>query len=217
MSTPAPSRTSRVRLLITVVLTLVVAVPLSVFAIDRFTDVPDSNTFHGSITWLADNEVTLGCNPPTNDEFCPKDNVTREQMAAFMRRLAQTFGNTGTQVNDLNDAVELSTTLTEVLSIDVSPKDEVDVVLNAHVLIGTGDTQGGLYEIRRDSCTGAVVVSSNWAVLDSGGFVSLDTFSLTGFDVIDTATTYVFCVSTSAVTDAAAAQRGLTASWSPSA
>ena len=55
---------------------------------DRFTDVPNSNIFHGDISWLADAGVTLGCNPPANDAFCPGDNVTREQMAAFMRRLA---------------------------------------------------------------------------------------------------------------------------------
>lgn len=33
--------------------------------------------------------VTAGCNPPANDNYCPKANVTREQMAAFMRRLAE--------------------------------------------------------------------------------------------------------------------------------
>jgi hypothetical protein len=192
-------------------------IPIAVIATDAFTDVPESNVFHSSITWMKDNEVTLGCNPPDNDEYCPSDTVTREQMAAFMRRLAQTFGNAGTQVNEITDVVDLSTTLTEVLSIDVTPKAEVNVTLNAHVLIGTGATQGGLYEIRRDSCTGTVVSSSNWAVLDSGGLVSLDTFSLTGFDVTDTTTTYVLCVNTNAATDAAAAQRGLTASWSPDA
>jgi hypothetical protein len=34
--------------------------------------------------------VTLGCNPPTNDEYCPDDLVTRGQMAAFLKR---GFGN----------------------------------------------------------------------------------------------------------------------------
>src|SRR5690606_6120098 len=54
-----------------------------------FTDVPDTNVFHDDIAWLAEAGVTKGCNPPDNTEFCPGDNVTREQMAAFMRRLAQ--------------------------------------------------------------------------------------------------------------------------------
>lgn len=72
------------------VLTLIGAViaPVAVSASHQFTDVPDTNIFHGDIAWLADNGVTQGCNPPTNDMFCPSDNVTREQMAAFMKRLA---------------------------------------------------------------------------------------------------------------------------------
>lgn len=63
--------------------------PLAVTAADRFTDVPNSNVFHDNISWLADAGVTKGCNPPANTEFCPGDNVTREQMAAFMQRLAE--------------------------------------------------------------------------------------------------------------------------------
>lgn len=63
-------------------------IPIAVYAAHNFTDVPDSNTFHNDIAWLADAGVTKGCNPPANSDYCPKDNVTREQMAAFMHRLA---------------------------------------------------------------------------------------------------------------------------------
>ena len=50
---------------------------------------PDSNTFHNDIAWLADAGVTKGCNPPyTNTQYCPDDEVTRGQMAAFMKRFA---------------------------------------------------------------------------------------------------------------------------------
>lgn len=70
-------------------LVTVLAIPLGVYAGHRFVDVPDSNIFHEDIRWLADNGVTAGCNPPTNDRFCPDDSVTRGQMAAFMRRLAE--------------------------------------------------------------------------------------------------------------------------------
>lgn len=65
-----------------------VLLPSVALASHQFTDVPDSNIFHDDIGWLADSGVTLGCNPPANDAFCPKDNVTREQMSAFLRRLA---------------------------------------------------------------------------------------------------------------------------------
>lgn len=74
--------------ILTALIAVVVAIPLVSIAADRFTDVPNSNTFHDDITWLADQGVTRGCNPPQNTRFCPDDPVTREQMAAFMRRFA---------------------------------------------------------------------------------------------------------------------------------
>jgi hypothetical protein len=30
--------------------------------------------------------ITMGCNPPLNDRFCPTEDITRGQMAAFLRR-----------------------------------------------------------------------------------------------------------------------------------
>ena len=62
-----------------------VAVPIAVYASHQFTDVPNTNPFHADIDWLADAGVTKGCG---GSSYCPKDNVTREQMAAFMRRLS---------------------------------------------------------------------------------------------------------------------------------
>lgn len=67
---------------------LVAAAPTAVLASHTFTDVPDSNIFHADIAWLAESGVTRGCNPPENTEFCPDENVTRQQMAAFMHRLS---------------------------------------------------------------------------------------------------------------------------------
>jgi glucose/arabinose dehydrogenase len=52
---------------------------------DWFTD-DDGNVFEADINRLAQAGVTRGCNPPANDEFCPFDPVTREQMAAFLVR-----------------------------------------------------------------------------------------------------------------------------------
>lgn len=78
--------------LVGLVAALALIIPTATWAADKFTDVPDSNIFHDDITWLADAGVTLGCNPPTNDKFCPSTTVTREQMAAFMRRFAQYLG-----------------------------------------------------------------------------------------------------------------------------
>jgi hypothetical protein len=32
--------------------------------------------------------VSLGCNPPTNDLYCPDAKVTRAQLSAFLKRIA---------------------------------------------------------------------------------------------------------------------------------
>ena len=58
--------------------------PVSV-TLNVLTDIEDS-TFVLDIIWLADEGITAGCNPPANDEFCPDNNVTRGQMAAFLVR-----------------------------------------------------------------------------------------------------------------------------------
>jgi hypothetical protein len=52
---------------------------------NRFTD-DNNSVFQGAIDRLATAGVTLGCNPPTNDRFCPDQLVTRGQMAAFLVR-----------------------------------------------------------------------------------------------------------------------------------
>ena len=61
-----------------------VAFPLGVLASHQFSDVPNTNSFHADIDAIADAGVTTGCAP---GKYCPKDYVTREQMAAFLNRL----------------------------------------------------------------------------------------------------------------------------------
>ena len=74
------------RTLLMLILGVILAIPLGAWASHSFTDVPDTNTFHADIEWLAEEGITKGCNPPVNDKFCPNDNVTRGQMAAFLVR-----------------------------------------------------------------------------------------------------------------------------------
>jgi hypothetical protein len=52
---------------------------------EPFSDTAGS-VFAGDIAWLAATGVTLGCNPPANDMFCPDEPVTRGQMASFLAR-----------------------------------------------------------------------------------------------------------------------------------
>jgi hypothetical protein len=50
-----------------------------------FDDV-QSNIFANDIAWLSGMGITVGCNPPTNDRFCPNATVTRGELAAFLTR-----------------------------------------------------------------------------------------------------------------------------------
>jgi len=51
----------------------------------RFID-DDASVHQGGIEVIAAAGITVGCNPPANDEFCPTDQLTRGQGAAFFRR-----------------------------------------------------------------------------------------------------------------------------------
>jgi hypothetical protein len=52
---------------------------------DLFVD-DNGSIFEFDIDKLGATGISRGCNPPDNDRFCPNDYVTREQMAAFIRR-----------------------------------------------------------------------------------------------------------------------------------
>ncbi len=74
-----------------------------------FRDVPPGYLFENDISWLADQGITKGCNPPINDLYCPDDVVTREQMATFLVRAldlpavtSNPFTDTGSSVHFAN-------------------------------------------------------------------------------------------------------------------
>ncbi|MFP3915537.1 MAG: hypothetical protein ACLFWM_11730, partial [Actinomycetota bacterium] len=64
---PEPDRKRRLVTFVVAIVTLIAA-PLAVVASDAFDDVDNDNVHHDDITWLADNGVTAGCNPPDNTE-----------------------------------------------------------------------------------------------------------------------------------------------------
>ncbi|MCZ7533092.1 MAG: M15 family metallopeptidase [Acidimicrobiia bacterium] len=64
---------------------LVAAFGFAPSGINRFTDDGDS-PYESQIDAIAAVGVTLGCNPPASDHFCPDGIVTRAQMASFFIR-----------------------------------------------------------------------------------------------------------------------------------
>ncbi|MPZ51865.1 MAG: hypothetical protein GEU79_03890 [Acidimicrobiia bacterium] len=53
-----------------------------------FTD-DDDSVHENDIDALATSGITLGCNPPTNDEYCPDDPVSRDEMGSFFARFLE--------------------------------------------------------------------------------------------------------------------------------
>jgi hypothetical protein len=90
------------RWLVASALMLIVLAPIAAYAAGTFVD-DDTSIFEADIEWMAGNEITLGCNPPANDRYCPDDNVTRGQMAAFMHRLADSYAVNAGNALRLND------------------------------------------------------------------------------------------------------------------
>ncbi len=84
-ATPRPRRLPRRFLPLALVALLVVLTPLATFAANPFTDLTGS-VHDPNIDLIYNAGITTGCVP--NAQYCPKDTVTREQMASFLARTA---------------------------------------------------------------------------------------------------------------------------------
>ncbi len=65
----------------------------------------DGSIFESDIEKLAAAQITAGCNPPTNNRFCPDDHLTRGQMAAMLVRALNLTATNGTDFIDDNNSV----------------------------------------------------------------------------------------------------------------
>jgi hypothetical protein len=54
-------------------------------ATDHFVD-DDGHVLEGAINRVAEAGITVGCNPPANDRFCPNRNLSRAEAAGFLAR-----------------------------------------------------------------------------------------------------------------------------------
>jgi glucose/arabinose dehydrogenase len=88
------SRALRLILIVGLLLSLPLGAGAQLLPGGTFTD-DDGNTHEGNIEAISAEDITRGCNPPFNDRYCPDDDVTRGQMAAFLRR-ALTLPNPNT-------------------------------------------------------------------------------------------------------------------------
>ena len=65
----------------------------------------DISIFEADVEKLAAAGITTGCNPPTNNQFCPNDHLTRGQMAAMLVRALSLTANNEIDFVDDNDSV----------------------------------------------------------------------------------------------------------------
>ena len=132
-----------------------------------FTDVNPGATHEEGIGWLAQSGVTSGC---TANEFCPGDDVTREQMATFLWRLS---GNAD-GVDPSVDAAKLEgLTLAEVLAAAAEAADN-----------GQDDGQDGspddtLWAVVEADATSTDLARSSGATAASGGVGTEGRFTVT--------------------------------------
>lgn len=178
--TPARHRPSWPRVLLAAVVTAVIVAPAAAWASQQFDDVPNSNIFSDDIDWMADNGITLGCNPPANDEYCPDENVTREQMAAFMRRLATKRVVDADTVDGRNASAFLKASAAAGFLKTSDADDFLSSELDSFVPIvrfTIAENQGspGTYTVRSDwrsPATGAP--SATWVPAVNGGSWDID-------------------------------------------
>ena len=74
-----------------------------------FNDVPRDDQFAGNIQRLVDLRITQGC---LDGNFCPKENVRREQVAAFLMRYEHGSNDnvpgSGTRFDDVDGGSEFA-------------------------------------------------------------------------------------------------------------
>ncbi len=103
-----------------------------------FADVPDDHIFVNDINWMKTAGVTQGCGDGTN--YCPDDNVTRGQMAAFMHRLS---GSNSTTLDGRLDKLEAAAGFYEAEAVTEVPGISIGFGATARCDLGDVVSGGG--------------------------------------------------------------------------
>jgi S-layer homology domain len=148
-----------------------------VLASHQFSDVPTNHTFHNDIDWLFDNDITAGCSAT---RFCPEDDVTRGQMAAFLHRFADEFGGARGPAGppgEQGPPGPAASTEYGVASIEVTKGDGLPLPHAAYsIALGSpvADTTGGVFRMTCDADEAPCTIAVKAAALsdtDIGGTV----------------------------------------------
>jgi hypothetical protein len=137
-----------VRLALAFAVVLAVLAPVAVVAAGGTSVDDDTSIFEEDIEWLVANAITSGCG---TDTYCPEGNVTRGQMAAFMRRLApkKVVDATTAVTADSATTADHATTADNATTADSA--DTAANATNASQLEGLNSTEYALGLIGFDS------------------------------------------------------------------
>lgn len=147
---------------------------------DRFTD-DDGSVFEDDIEALAEAGITLGCNPPTNDNYCPGAPVLRAQMATFLGRalaLTPTVPPSVATANvagiyfmyDQPSGGPFVAPVARYLAAPATPEDVVDLLLAGPTAAETAQIPAFGTEVPAGTTrNGPVMVASGVATVDLSG------------------------------------------------
>lgn len=79
--------------------TILVLAATMVTANHQFTDVPNSAYYHDAVDWIKDHNITAGCNQ-AGTKYCPTSNVTRGDMAIFLKKTHELAPAVATATDD---------------------------------------------------------------------------------------------------------------------
>ncbi len=113
----------------------VLLLPVAVWAIDQtFGDVPPSDWAYEDVEWLARVGLTNGCGD--GSDYCPDDNVTRREIAAFTHRVNDELIPTVFATKDLTEHDDLSALDGDVKLFTQTFVATADSVVTANVSFG---------------------------------------------------------------------------------
>ena len=168
------ARTGRrwTRLALAFAVLLAVSAPVAALAAGgHFTD-DDTSVFESHINWMADAGITLGCNPPGNDHYCPNDNVSRGEMAAFMHRFAlylDAEDGTPAQADNADTLDGLDSTDLQPMWALVKGSDGSIIAQSGGISATHGYTGGQYVDFGTDVSGHGLVATMQWG---HSGFIS---------------------------------------------
>ena len=138
------------------------------WASHKFNDVPDSNVFHDDISWLAGTGITKGYG---DGGYHPTDPVTRQAMAAFMKRLyninagltASAYVEHPTSPSE--NRVWTDAGVSVVVTIPAGTTGRILVTMTAQMACNNGDNSPLLFAVTPPAC--------HLRVLDNGSLATL--------------------------------------------